>query len=77
MKNRKKVNSREFQQRFGQVTERLSPGDSISVTKHGEVIGIFIKASRQKAPDFLGNLEKLGYSGREGQKLIDEICDLS
>jgi hypothetical protein len=29
------------------------------------------------APDYLGNLQKLGHSIEDGQKVIDAICALS
>ena len=78
MKKAKTANSREFQHRFADLSRALKPGESITVTKHGQPLGFFTKAPRpRKAPDYLANLEKLGHSIQTGQKLIDEICDLS
>lgn len=78
MKKPGSVTSREFQQQFSRVADSLNPGESVTVTKHGEPVGSFTKAFRpQAAPDYLGNLQKLGHSTREGQKVIDAICDLS
>ncbi len=72
------VSSRAFQQQFSQVADALRPGESVTVTKHGEPIGTFIKVLKPKpAPDYLGNLHKLGYSAKDGQRVIDVIHDLS
>ena len=50
----------------------------MGITRHGQIDGFFTKAPEPRpAPDYLGNLEKLGQSAKAGQKLIDEICDLS
>lgn len=78
MKRAKTVTSREFQHQFADLSSKLKPGQSITITKHGQPLGVFTKVAKtRKAPDYLGNLEKLGYSTQAGQKLIDEICDLS
>jgi antitoxin (DNA-binding transcriptional repressor) of toxin-antitoxin stability system len=72
------VTSRDFQHRFSSMADSLKPGESITVTKHGQPIGTFTKASKPRpAPDYLGNLQKLGHSLQDGQKVIDAICDLS
>ena len=78
MKKTKTVTSRQFQHQFAELSGKLKPGQSITITKHGHALGVFTKAVKtRRAPDYLGNLEKLGYSTQAGQKLIDEICDLS
>ena len=78
MKKGKTVTSREFQHHFSDMAGTLKQGESITVTKHGQPLGTFTKSSKtRKAPDYLGNLDKLGYSSLAGQKVIDQICDLS
>ncbi len=77
MKPVKSVSSREFQHRFGQMSSRLKPGESIMVTKHGQALGTFTKAYKpRKMPDFMANLEKLGYSVEAGERIIKKICEL-
>jgi antitoxin (DNA-binding transcriptional repressor) of toxin-antitoxin stability system len=78
MRRRSTVSSREFQHQFSRVAEALKPGESVTVTKHGRPIGTFIKAAKATAaPDYLGNLQKLGHTMPDGQSVIDAICDLS
>jgi hypothetical protein len=78
VKRARTVTSREFQHQFADLSNKLKPGESLTITKHGQPLGFFTKVARtRKAPDYLANLEKLGYSAQAGQKLIDEICDLS
>src|SRR5262249_52644608 len=78
MKRTKTVTSRKFQHQFADLSNKLKPGQSITITKHGQPLGFFTKAAKaRKAPNYLGNLEKLRYSPQEGQNLIHEICDLS
>jgi antitoxin (DNA-binding transcriptional repressor) of toxin-antitoxin stability system len=78
MKKPSTVSSRAFQQGFSRVADSLRPGESVTITKHGEPIGTFTKVPKPKpAPDYLGNLQKLGHSIEAGQKVIDAICALS
>lgn len=78
MKTSKTITCREFQHQFADLSGKLKPGHSITVTKHGRPLGVFTKVGKiRRAPDYLGNLEKLAYSAQAGQKLIDDICDLS
>ena len=79
MKAEKVISSREFQQQFARISKQLQPGQSVIVTNRGERVGTFIKApkSSPQPPDFYANLQKLGRSKSVGQKLIDQIVDLS
>ena len=77
-KGKAQVSSRDFQQKFSRVADSLKPGQSITVTKHGTAIGTFTKAPKPlPPPDYLGNLQKLGHSIQDGQKVINAVCDLS
>jgi hypothetical protein len=71
----KKVTSREFQQRFGQLQSRLGRGDTVQVTHRGKVSGIFTKIRQPsvKMPDFLANAKAEGYSRRLGNKILREF----
>jgi len=75
--NMKKVTSREFQQRFGQLQSRLGRGDTVQVTHRGKVSGIFTKISQPKVekPDFLANVKAEGYSRELGNKILKEFND--
>jgi hypothetical protein len=77
MLDMKKLTARQFQHGFGKLTEELKPGEIIVVTKRGQPHGVFTKAGqrRRRAPDFAANLNKVGYSAKAGQKLIDHICN--
>jgi antitoxin (DNA-binding transcriptional repressor) of toxin-antitoxin stability system len=78
MKRAKAVSSRDFKQQFSRVADSLKPGESITVTKHGDPIGVFSKTAKPRpAPDYLANLQKPRHSVADGQKVIDAICDLS
>ncbi len=75
---KKTVTVRELQHQLGKLGAGLKPGDSLLVTRHGKPFGVFTKAAKpRKAPDFLANLEKLGQSIEAGQKLLNQICELS
>ena len=70
----KAATSREFQRRFANLSRKLRAGESIIITKHGRPLGVFTKAFKpRRAPDYLANLEKPGYSIHTGQRLIEEI----
>jgi antitoxin (DNA-binding transcriptional repressor) of toxin-antitoxin stability system len=72
------VTLREFQHRLSDISGTLNAGESVFITKRGRPLGVFTKTPIiKKAPDYMANLEKLGYSTKAGQKYIDEICDLS
>jgi len=67
------INVREFQRSFGRVSKALKPGQTVTVTKRGTVLGYFTRIVRQSPPDYLGNLKRLGHGKEVGQKLIDQI----
>lgn len=71
----KKVTSREFQQRFGQLQSRLARGDTLQVTNRGKVIGIFTKIEQPKVemPDFLANVKAEGYTRELGNQILREF----
>jgi hypothetical protein len=73
----KKVNSRDFQKRFGQIADDLKEGQAIHVTKHGKVLGKFTKAPtrRIKTPDFLKELQTHSYSKELGSQILKEFHD--
>ena len=74
---KKQVTAREFQHGFAKTAESLKPGQSITITKRGSPLGIFTRLPNRpiKMPDFLGNLEKLGYSEELGDQILKEFND--
>jgi antitoxin (DNA-binding transcriptional repressor) of toxin-antitoxin stability system len=78
MRREKVISSRDFQHHFSDLAGALKPGESVNITRHGELLGTFTKAAKpRKNVDYLSNLDKLGYSAEAGQRVIDAICDLS
>ena len=77
LSNMKKLTAREFQHQFSKTAEALKPGESVTVTKHGKPLGVFTRLPRRKikTPDFLGNLEKVGYSVEVGDQILKEFND--
>ena len=74
MDSEKRVSSREFLHSFGELSEKLRAGESITITKHGKPVGTFTKQPEPvKAPDYLGNIRKLGISRRASRKLTEEL----
>ncbi len=71
----KKVTSREFQQRFGQLQSRLGRGEAVQVTHRGKVSGVFTKIARPEVetPDFLANVKAEGYSRDLGNRILREF----
>jgi hypothetical protein len=67
------ISVRELQRSFGRISKALKPGQTVAVTKRGTVLGYFTRTARQSPPDYVGNLERLGYGKKIGQKLIDQI----
>ena len=73
----KKLTAREFQHQFSKTAEALKPGESVTITKHGKPLGVFTRLPKRKikTPDFLGNLEKLGYSAKVGDEMLKEFYE--
>ena len=73
----KKLTAREFQHQFSKTAEALKPGQSVTITKHGKQLGVFTRLPKRKikTPDFLGNLEKLGYPVEVGDQILKEFND--
>jgi len=77
LSNMKKLTAREFQHQFSKTAEALKPGQSVTITKHGKPLGVFTRLPKRKikTPDFLGNLEKLGYPVEVGDQILKEFND--
>lgn len=70
----KKINAREFQKRFGKISDGLKAGESVQITKHGKVVGRFIKEQKKvKWPDILAYLEKNSCPPEVGDKMLKEF----
>ena len=73
----KKVTARQFQNGFGKLSDHLEPGQTIQITKRGKPHGLYTKVATQRIrrPDFLANLEKLGYSEKVGESRFQKFYD--
>ena len=67
----KQINAREFQKSFGRITEKLRAGEKVQITKHGNVVGTFMKQPKkvdwEKAFDYL---KKNSCSPEVGDELV-------
>lgn len=71
----KKVTAREFQHHFGKLAASLKPGESIQVTRHGKVDGIYHKPQDRAIPfpDYRQRLAEHEYSEEEGDALLGTL----
>jgi len=77
LSNMKKLTAREFQHQFSKTAQALKPGESVTITKHGQPLGVFTRLPRRKVktPDFLANLQNVGYSVEVGDAMLKEFYD--
>jgi len=70
-----KMTAREFLHGFGKVHQKLGPGQSVIVTKHGKALGKFVKESttRTRLPDFRKEASSDGYGPKVGDQLLRRI----
>jgi len=73
----KKITARQFQQGFSKVSNGLQPGQTVQITKHGKPQGFYTKTPtrRIKRPNFLANLQELGYSEQVGEGLFQKFYE--
>lgn len=71
----KKINSREFQKHFSELTTGLKNGQTVEITRHGKTIGKFtrIDARKNKMPDFLAELRKHTYPSEVGDLALEDF----
>lgn len=77
MSDMKKINAREFQKRFGQISAELGEGQAVEVTKRGKLLGRFTKIPprRVKTPDFVAALRQHTYSRKLGNQLLKQFYE--
>jgi hypothetical protein len=74
----RQVNAREFQKAFCKVAEELGQGETVTVTKHGKLLGFFTKAPAQAPsamPDFEANLAGTPFIGAIGDRIMSQVTD--
>ena len=74
---KKQITAREFQHGFAKTAESLKPGQSITITKRGKPLGVFTRLPNRRVelPDFLGNLRRLNYPEKLGDRILKEFND--
>jgi hypothetical protein len=73
---KKKVSAREFLHGFASLEKKMAPGESVTITRHGEPLGEFTKkpaAEKIKLPDFEKDAKKLGINRKEGNALLARL----
>lgn len=73
---KKKVSAREFLHQFAKVHASLEPGESVIVTRHGEILGRFVKESAAKKvrlPDFAKDASAAGFGPEVGDAVLRRI----
>jgi antitoxin (DNA-binding transcriptional repressor) of toxin-antitoxin stability system len=72
---KQKVTAREFLHRFAKVHQKLAPGQSVTITKHGKPLGRFVKepAAGTRLPDFRKDASADGYAPEVGDELLSRI----
>lgn len=73
----KKVSAREFLHGFASLQKSLKPGESVTITKHGEPLGEFVKHAQTQTgaelPDFERDAKALGFDVKEGDALLARL----
>jgi antitoxin (DNA-binding transcriptional repressor) of toxin-antitoxin stability system len=72
----KKVTAREFLHGFADLQKDLRPGESVSITRHGQTVGEFTKtpaARKVKLPDFKKDASRPGLDIKVGDRLLARL----
>jgi hypothetical protein len=74
----KKVTTRQFQHGFSSLEKGLRPGESLTVMRHGEPVGTFIKragVAKVKLPDFEKDACRPGYGVKVGDAALARLLN--
>jgi hypothetical protein len=72
----KKVTAREFLHGFADIQKDLRPGESVTITRHGQAVGEFTKkqtAPKIKMPDFKKDASRPGLDVKAGDRLLARL----
>jgi antitoxin (DNA-binding transcriptional repressor) of toxin-antitoxin stability system len=72
----KKVSAREFLHGFAELQKDLRPGESVTITRHGQTVGEFTKKStapKTKLPDFKKDASKAGFDTKVGDAVLARL----
>jgi hypothetical protein len=70
----KQINAREFQKSFGRITEKLRAGEKVQITKHGNVVGTFVKETKKvQWPDVVAYLRKHSCPAEVGDRVLKDF----
>jgi hypothetical protein len=71
----KSATIRQLQRATGKTLESIQPGETLTVTKRGQVHGHYVRSGRRKRklPNVLLRLQQHGYSTAEGDRAIQAI----
>jgi hypothetical protein len=72
----KKVSAREFLHGFADIQKDLRPGESVTITRHGQTVGEFTKkqaAPKIKMPDFKKDASRPGLDVKAGDRLLARL----
>jgi hypothetical protein len=72
----KKVTAREFLHGFSDLQKQLRPGESVTITRHGEPLGEFTKkpaAQKIKLPDFEKDACRPGLGTKIGDAVLARL----
>jgi hypothetical protein len=74
----KKVTAREFLHGFASLQKELRPGESVTVTRHGQPLGDFTKktaAAKTKLPDFKKDASLPGFDAKIGDAVLARLLN--
>ena len=70
---KKQVSAREFLHHFVRLEKELRPGESITVTRHGQALGRFTKNPVKRSiplPDFEKDASRAAFTTADGNALL-------
>ena len=73
---KKKVTAREFLHHFAKLEKELRPGESVTVTRRGTPLGMFVKESspaKVGLPDFEADASRSGFDPKVGDQVLARL----
>ncbi len=71
------MKARDFGRHFGKVTDQLKAGETLEVTKRGQVHGHYTRAGKpkKKIPAKLLDFSDCGYTPKEGDAALKKMLE--